>query len=134
MAHVWELGARKAKELLFRSTAITAQEALELGMVNKVVPLDDLRTEAMAWARDVATLDPIMTRLIKRGINAQLDTMGFSASLAHSFDIHELAHGVMASMLAADPNARPANILEHMRATNKGIAERQSGERQIATA
>jgi len=132
MAHTWELGARKAKELLFRSTAISADEALALGMVNKVVPLDDLRDEAMTWARDIATLDPIMTRLIKRGINSTLDTMGFTASLGHSFDIHELAHGIMASMRAANPDVRPTNILEHMRATNRDIEERQSGARETA--
>ncbi|HEY7107236.1 MAG TPA: enoyl-CoA hydratase [Acidimicrobiia bacterium] len=132
MAHAWELGPRKAKELLFRSTAISAGEAMELGMVNKVVPLADLRHEAMTWARDIATLDPIMTRLIKRGINGTLDTMGFTASLDHHFDIHELAHGIMASMRAANPDASPANILEHMRATNKDIAAQQSGEREAA--
>ncbi len=132
MAHTWEFGARKAKELLFRSTAITAEEALTLGMVNKVVPLEDLRAEAMAWARDIATLDPIMTRLIKRGINATLDTMGFTASLDHSFDIHELAHGIMASMRAANPDVRPTNVLDHMRATNRSIEERQLAERGSA--
>jgi enoyl-CoA hydratase/carnithine racemase len=130
MAHTWEFGPRKAKELLFRSTAINAQEALALGMVNKVVPIAELRDEAMTWARDIATLDPIMTRLIKRGVNSTLDTMGFSASLDHSFDIHELAHGIMASMRAANPDVRPTNILDHMRSTNKGIAEQQTAERQ----
>ena len=132
MAHAWEFGPRKAKELLFRSTAITANDALELGMVNKVVPLDELRDEAMTWARDIATLDPIMTRLIKRGINSTLDTMGFSASLAHSFDVHELAHGIMASMRAANPEMKTSNILEHMRATNKNIADAQATERETA--
>jgi hypothetical protein len=56
--------------------------------------------------------------------------MGFSASLDHSFDIHELAHGIMASMRAANPDVRPTNILDHMRSTNKGIAEQQTAERQ----
>lgn len=130
MAHAWELGPRKAKELLFRSTAITADEALALGMVNKVVPLEQLRDEAMTWARDIATLDPIMTRLIKRGINSTLDIMGFTSSLSHHFDIHELAHGIMASMRAANPDVRPVNILDHMRATNQSIAERQATERE----
>jgi enoyl-CoA hydratase/carnithine racemase len=130
MAHTWEFGPRKAKELLFRSTAIGAEEALALGMVNKVVPLDELRDEAMTWARDIASLDPMMTRLIKRGINSTMDAMGFTAALNHSFDIHELAHGIMASMRAANPDVRPANILEHMRATNKDIADRQAAERE----
>ena len=122
MAHTWEMGARKAKELLWRSTPINATEALGLGMVNKVVPLDDLRNEAMTWARDVATLDPVMTMIIKRGINSQLDTMGFTNSLAHSFDLHELAHGIQASARAVDGGAPRGNLLEHMRSTNKSIA------------
>jgi enoyl-CoA hydratase len=129
MAHAWELGARKAKELLFRSTAITADEALSLGMVNKVVPLDSLRDEAMTWAREIATLDPIMTTILKRGINSTLDAQGFSSSLAHSFDLHELAHGMQFSARAANPDARPTNILDHMRTTNKTIAEKQASER-----
>ena len=41
-AHTWEFGPRKAKEILFMGSSITAEEARELGMVNKVVPLDDL--------------------------------------------------------------------------------------------
>jgi enoyl-CoA hydratase len=133
MAHAWEFGPRKAKELLFRSTAIGAEEAMELGMVNKVVPLENLRAEAMTWARDIATLDPIMTRLIKRGINATLDTMGFTSSLEHHFDIHELAHGIMFSQRAANPDTPAPNMLEHMRATNKGIADRQAEARETAT-
>jgi 1,4-dihydroxy-2-naphthoyl-CoA synthase len=104
---------------------------MELGMVNKVVPLDELREEALTWARDIATLDPIMTRLVKRGINATIDAQGFSESLAHSFDIHELAHGIQASARAADPSkAREGSILEHMRATNKAISESQPASAQ----
>jgi enoyl-CoA hydratase len=132
MAHAWEFGPRKAKELLFRSTAITSDEALALGMVNKVVPREQLRDEVMAWARDIASLDPMMTRLIKRGINETLDTMGFSSSLAHSFDLHELAHGIQWSARQANPDAARPNILEHMRATNKSIAGRQDVERVSA--
>jgi enoyl-CoA hydratase len=128
MAHTWELGARKAKELLFRSTSITAQEALALGMVNKVVGLDSLRSEVMEWARDIAMLDPMMTRVIKRGINGTLDTMGFSSSLAHSFDLHELAHGIQGSARAANPDAPRQDMLEHMRVTNKSIAERETAK------
>ncbi len=126
MAHTWELGARKAKELLFRSTPITANEALQLGMVNKVVELDTLRDEAMTWARDIATLDPTMTMIVKRGINAQLDTMGFTTALAHSFDLHELAHGMQASARTAAGLPVRHDALEQMRAANKEIAEKQA--------
>jgi enoyl-CoA hydratase len=129
MAHAWEFGPRKAKELLFRSRAIDAHEAMSLGMVNKVVPLEELRTEAMEWAKDIATLDPMMTRILKRGINATLDAQGFSTSLAHGFDMHELAHGIQWSVAAVNPEARPANMLEHMRKTNAAIASDQSAEK-----
>lgn len=128
MAHAWELGPRKAKELLFRSTSISAEEALGLGMVNKVVSLDSLRPEVMEWAGDIAALDPMMTRVIKRGINSTLDTMGFSSSLAHSFDLHELAHGIQGSARAANPDAPRPDMLSHIRATNKDIAERETAK------
>jgi enoyl-CoA hydratase len=125
MAHAWEFGLRKAKELLFTGDAITASEAEQLGMVNKVVPLDDLRGEALTWAQDIATLDPIMTRLLKRSLNQTQDTQGFSDALAHAFDIHELAHGISFSMRAANPDAAPMNYLQTMRKANKEIEERE---------
>jgi enoyl-CoA hydratase len=129
MAHVWELGPRKAKEMLLRSTAITAQEAMELGMVNRVVPLDQLREEAMAWAVDIAGLDPAMAAIVKRSVNSALDTQGFSASLAHAFDLHELAHTFQASQRRAGGDAGSQSLLEHMRKANADIAQRQAAER-----
>ena len=47
-AHPWEVGVRKAKEMLFTGEAITAQEAKDLGMVNHVVPLSDL-TDSVSY-------------------------------------------------------------------------------------
>jgi len=126
MAHAWEFGPRKAKELLFRSTALSAEEAQGLGMVNKVVPLDSLRSEALEWAQEISKLNPVMTRLLKRGINSTVDAMGFSSSLAHHFDIHELAHGIQQSMVAAGVVDRPGNMLDHMRKTNAEIADQQA--------
>jgi enoyl-CoA hydratase/carnithine racemase len=53
-AHTWELGARKAKEMLFTASSVTAEEALRSGMVNHVVPLDELPSFTMALAHRVA--------------------------------------------------------------------------------
>ena len=53
-AHTWELGPRKAKELLFTAGAVTAEEARQLGMVNKVVPLEQLVPATMEMARRIA--------------------------------------------------------------------------------
>ena len=53
-AHTWEFGARKAKELLFCSSAIDAQDAKALGMANRVVPLDQLDSEVNSMAQHIA--------------------------------------------------------------------------------
>ena len=58
--HTWEFGARKAKEMLFTGRAMTAQEAEQIGMVNRVVPLEELWPNAMALgaARTCPPLPP----------------------------------------------------------------------------
>ncbi|MCU1463712.1 MAG: Enoyl-CoA hydratase/isomerase [Acidimicrobiales bacterium] len=130
MAHAWELGPRKAKEMLLRSTPISAQEAEDLGMVNKVVPLADLRDEAMSWARDIACLDPTMAALIKRGINAAIDGQGFSASLTQGFDLQELGYALQAATRASADGDGATDLLEHMRETNADIARRETSDTQ----
>jgi enoyl-CoA hydratase/carnithine racemase len=119
--------------MLLRSTPITAEEACRLGMVNRVVAVDQLRPEAMSWARDIASLNPAMAALIKRGINGALDTQGFSASLAHGFDLQELGYAFAAAARSGSPDGheRPG-LLERMRATNAEIARREESERDGA--
>ncbi len=91
--HTWEWGARKAKELLFTGRAMTAAEAEQLGMVTKVVPLDDLRSETRALAEVIATKHPFALRQAKRAVNQTLDVQGFYAAIQSVFDIHQTGHG-----------------------------------------
>jgi enoyl-CoA hydratase len=91
--HTWEWGARKAKELLFTGRAMTAAEAERLGMVTKVVPLDDLRRETHALAAEIATKHPFALRQAKRAVNQTLDVQGFYAAIQAVFDIHQTGHG-----------------------------------------
>jgi enoyl-CoA hydratase len=91
-AHPWEFGPRQAKKLLFTASSFTAEEAQRFGMVNDVVPLDDLLDHTMALAAKVAAMDPWAVRLAKRAVNGALDTMGFSNSISNNFDIHHLGH------------------------------------------
>jgi enoyl-CoA hydratase len=91
--HTWELGARKAKELLFTGRALTAQEAERTGMVNKVVPRDKLDAETRALAEQIATMPPFGLRQAKRAVNQTLDVQGFYAAVQSVFDIHETGHG-----------------------------------------
>jgi enoyl-CoA hydratase len=91
-AHTWEFGPRKAKEMLFTASSVTAEEARRSGMVNHVVPLDELRSFTMELAHRVAQTDPWALRLAKRAVNHTMDTMGFSTAIDSCFDMHHLGH------------------------------------------
>jgi enoyl-CoA hydratase len=91
-AHTWEFGPRKAKELLFTQSAMSADEALRIGMVNHVVPLDELAAFTMQLAHRVAQTDPWALRLAKRSVNHTMDTMGFTTAIESCFDMHHLGH------------------------------------------
>jgi enoyl-CoA hydratase len=92
LIHPYVLGLRKAKEMLFTGRRITAQEGLEVGMVNKVVPLDQLEAETLALARHIAEAPPFGLELIKRSLNRTRDMAGFRQALSAHFDTHQLSH------------------------------------------
>ncbi|HCS26139.1 MAG TPA: enoyl-CoA hydratase [Spongiibacteraceae bacterium] len=92
-AHTWELGARKAKEMLFTAKSMTAAEALEFGMVNRVVPRDNLLDETMALANEIAQMHPFALAQAKRAVNQTMDIQGFYTALQSVFDIHQTGHG-----------------------------------------
>jgi enoyl-CoA hydratase/carnithine racemase len=91
--HTWELGPRKAKEILFTGRPVTAEEAEKVGMVNRVVPLDELDAAAMELAGQIAQMHPFALRQAKRAVNQTLDVQGFYAAIQSVFDIHETGHG-----------------------------------------
>lgn len=67
------VGQKKAREIWFLCRQYSAQEALEMGMINKVVPLTELEDEGMRWADDILRRSPMAIRMIKRALNAELD-------------------------------------------------------------
>ena len=67
------VGQKKAREIWFLCRKYNAQEALEMGLVNKVVPLDKLEDEYVAWSEEMMLLSPLALRMIKAGLNAELD-------------------------------------------------------------
>lgn len=91
--HTWEFGARKAKEILFTSDSIDAATAEQLGMVNKVVSLDDLMPQTLEMARVIAQKPAFGLAMAKRAVNRTLDIMGQDNAIQAVFDIHELGHG-----------------------------------------
>ncbi|MFF0081876.1 enoyl-CoA hydratase [Streptomyces canus] len=91
--HTWELGPRKAKEILFTGRALMADEAERVGMVNRVVPLDELDVTARELAERIAQMPPFGLRQAKRAVNQTLDVQGFYSALQSAFDIHQTGHG-----------------------------------------
>ncbi|MER5183443.1 enoyl-CoA hydratase [Streptomyces sp. NPDC002896] len=91
--HTWELGARKAKEILFTGRPLTADEAERVGMVNKVVPREELDAEARALAEQIAAMPSFGLRQAKRAVNQTLDVQGFHAAIQSIFDVHQTGHG-----------------------------------------
>lgn len=90
--HPWEFGARKAKELLFTGDDLSAQEAKEIGMVTKVVPLDALEAETLALAARIGARPAAGVRLAKLSVNQTLDTQGQWTAVQSAYSLHHLAH------------------------------------------
>lgn len=91
-AHVHELGARRAKELLFTGAALTADEARTIGMVNRVVPRDELVDAAMGLAATIAARPAFGLRLAKASVNRAQDAMGLQQAMDSAFGLHGLGH------------------------------------------
>ena len=78
-AHV---GQKKAREIWFLCRQYDAQEALDMGLVNAVVPLKELEAETVSWAREMLRHSPLALRLLKAGLNAADDGLAGVQQLA----------------------------------------------------
>lgn len=67
------VGLKKAREIWYLCRQYSAQEALDMGLVNTVVPLEDLEKETVAWAREMLEKSPLALRMVKGAINAVSD-------------------------------------------------------------
>lgn len=91
-AHPWELGPRKAKELLFTADWMEAAEAQRLGMVNRVVPAAGLLDEALDLAARIAQKPMFALKLAKEAVNAAEDAQGRETAMRVAFGLHQVAH------------------------------------------
>jgi len=84
----WVVGARKAKELLFTGEdRIPAEEALRIGLVNRVVPAAELDDATMALAKEIAKNEPFVVRATKRAINRVWELSGMREGVAANVEI-----------------------------------------------
>ena len=77
------IGVKRAKEVWFLCRLYEAGEALDMGLVNAVVPLDELERETVAWCREMTTLSPLALRLLKASFNAEEDGLSGLQQLSH---------------------------------------------------
>ncbi|HUO12403.1 MAG TPA: enoyl-CoA hydratase-related protein [Caulobacteraceae bacterium] len=105
----WDIGVRRAKELVFESRFITAEEAARYGLVNRVLAPADLERETFAWARRVAENSPEALRMAKIQMNKAQDAQGFTNAVEDSLGDYQ--------------------AMMHM----PGLTMRLEGERRLAT-
>jgi naphthoate synthase len=81
------VGPKKAKEIWFLCRQYSAEEAMAMGMVNTVVPLDSLEQETVGWCKEMLALSPFALRLLKASFNAAEDGLSGIQQLAHDANL-----------------------------------------------
>lgn len=92
LVHPWVMGMRAAKEFLYTGRRMNADEALRIGMVNRVVPRAQLEAATLELANTIAAAPPFGLRLLKRSLNRTWDMQGFKNAVSAHFDGHHLSH------------------------------------------
>jgi enoyl-CoA hydratase len=104
-AHPWEVGVRRAKEMLFTAEWLSAKDAHRLGMVNHVVPSAELPEFTLELAKRIAQKPLFALKLAKEAVNAAQDAQGRVPAMQTSFALHQLchSHNMQVHGLAIDP-------------------------------
>jgi naphthoate synthase len=82
-----QIGVKRAKEIWFLCRQYDAQEALRMGLVNTVVPVDRLEEETVSWCREMLSLSPFALRLLKASFHAEEDGLAGIQQLAHDTNL-----------------------------------------------
>ncbi len=91
-AHPWVMGPRFAKEFLFLGERVGAERALQLGMVNRVVPREELEAATREIAERIASMPRLGLALAKKAVNQAEDLMGLHAGMDSVYGLHHVAH------------------------------------------
>lgn len=106
------VGEKKAREIWFLCRTYTAQEALQMGLVNKVVPLSDLDNEVERWCNEIKELSPYAIRFLKHAFNADTD---------HIFGFETMSMAAARLFWGTDEAERYKNLFnEKQKAKKKG--------------
>lgn len=120
----WELGIRKAKEFMLCADKIDAQEAWRLGMVNKVVPRDELMSATREMADKVALVPPVTARVVKQSINHVAELAGKKHSWKYHFIAHHWTHNTATALGALEERKQKKSMKEVFADRDRGdVAE-----------
>lgn len=105
------VGQKKAREIWYLCRQYDSSEALDMGLVNKVVPIDDLETEGVVWANEILSKSPLAIRCLKSAFNADCDGQAGIQELAGNATMlyyltEEGAEGKEAFLEKREPNFR----------------------------
>ena len=103
----WYLGPRKTKEILWQARFVDAAEAMELGLVSRVVSRDQLESATNELAESIAKMDPLTARMIKFSVNQMQDAMGFSTSVRAAHASYMLLESSRDPKIPRDDRGRP---------------------------
>jgi dihydroxynaphthoic acid synthetase len=126
------LGERLAREMIFLARTLNAEEALEFGLANKVVPLGELKGATQEWVRRINGHSPQTLRMTKKSLNHESDALYSSWQqgmelLAHVWGSDEANEGMQAFL-----DKRPPNYAQ-FRERNKQVVDEYLTERGVAT-
>jgi len=109
--HPWEFGVRKAKELLFTGGILSAREAQSLGMVNHVVPREELEDFTLSLAKRITERPSMGLRLAKESCNQAQDAQGFWTALRAAMSLQQLGHTHNAELFGQTVDPSGADII-----------------------
>ncbi|MAL79998.1 MAG: enoyl-CoA hydratase [Sneathiella sp.] len=126
--HPWEIGVRQAKEWLFTSDWLSADDAKALGMVNRVVPEEELEEFTLNLAAQIARKPAFALKATKEAINHVQDVQGRRNAMMHVFSLHQLCHAnnQMQWQLPVHPNGVSPAFRESLKKRDEA-AKKQTG-------
>jgi len=103
------VGQKRAREIWFLCRQYSAEEALQMGLINKIVPFNELENETVSWAKQMMRHSPLALRMIKAGLNAELDGQAGIQELAGDatmlyYTLDEAQEGGKAFLEKRDPD------------------------------
>jgi enoyl-CoA hydratase len=116
----WFIGPKRAKELLLGGEQVSAQQAQSFGLVNQVVPEDELMQKAFSMAQAIAGNDPLAVRLTKQAINRSYEVMGMAEALAQALELDVLIESTQTD------ESREFNQILKAQGTRAAMAWRQA--------